>query len=251
MQVDPWTVAFQAINFLVLVWLLQRFLYRPVRRIIDERRAEAMRVLSDAADAKRRADDVATDYQQQMTTISEQRGQLIRDARAEIESERKATLARTLEEAEALRERERRNMDVEREALSQRTREQAANLAIDLAKRLLEDTASASLAETFLFRIEDHLKAMTEEQRNALFGTWTGTRTIDVATAPALDGAAQERCRKRLTTVLGAECTVRFSDASELIAGAALRFPGANLSISWAATLEATKKDLATLEAAG
>ena len=48
MSFDWWTFGLQVINFLVLVWLLQRFLYKPVRRIIEQRRELAGKALSEA-----------------------------------------------------------------------------------------------------------------------------------------------------------------------------------------------------------
>ena len=38
MQIDWWTLLFQIINFLVLIWLLKRFLYHPVQRVLQQRR---------------------------------------------------------------------------------------------------------------------------------------------------------------------------------------------------------------------
>ncbi|MEZ5438197.1 MAG: hypothetical protein R3F12_07555 [Lysobacteraceae bacterium] len=38
MHFDVWTFGLQLINFIILVWLLQRFLYRPVLRLLDQRR---------------------------------------------------------------------------------------------------------------------------------------------------------------------------------------------------------------------
>jgi F-type H+-transporting ATPase subunit b len=40
MALDGWTIALQTVNFAILVWLLHRFLYRPVLRVIDARKAE-------------------------------------------------------------------------------------------------------------------------------------------------------------------------------------------------------------------
>ena len=41
MQIDWWTFALQTINFVVLVWLLWRVLYKPVREVIEKRKALA------------------------------------------------------------------------------------------------------------------------------------------------------------------------------------------------------------------
>ena len=51
MQIDWWTLGLQTINFLIVIWLLSRFLYRPVRKIIEEREA-ADQAASDEAEQK-------------------------------------------------------------------------------------------------------------------------------------------------------------------------------------------------------
>ena len=49
MEIDWWTLAIQTVNFLVVVWLLSRFLYRPVRRMIEAREADDRKAAEDAA----------------------------------------------------------------------------------------------------------------------------------------------------------------------------------------------------------
>ena len=57
MQIDWWTLGLQAVNFLVLVWLLQRFLYKPVMRLIERRRQNVEKAFAEAEDARRKAED--------------------------------------------------------------------------------------------------------------------------------------------------------------------------------------------------
>ena len=52
MQIDWWTLALQTVNALVLVWLLARFLFRPVAKIVAERQKAAAALMADAAKAK-------------------------------------------------------------------------------------------------------------------------------------------------------------------------------------------------------
>ena len=255
MPIDGWTLAFQAVNFLVLVWLLRHFLYRPVRRIIDERRATAARALADAEAAQRQADETAREYQRRAEAVADERDQMLDDARAKIEGERQAMLAEARTEAEALQARTQRALGAEREAVAREIRVQAAELAIALARRLVADVAPGPLAETFVAetfvgRAADHLAALPRNERAALLAMPPGSRHIRVDTAPILDTVAQARCRTRLQAVLGGDCVIEFSEAPELIAGARLWLPAATLDLSWAATLEATKRDLAVHEAA-
>src|SRR3974390_2877415 len=41
MRIDLWTLGLQTVNVLILVWILSRFLFRPVMKVIDDRRAAA------------------------------------------------------------------------------------------------------------------------------------------------------------------------------------------------------------------
>ncbi len=48
MSIDWWTLALQALNVLILIWLLARFFWRPVAGMIEQRRTAAQSLLSDA-----------------------------------------------------------------------------------------------------------------------------------------------------------------------------------------------------------
>ena len=81
MHAGGWTIAFQAVNFLVLVWLLQRFLYQPILAVIDRRKAESDRVLRDAAEAKQAADALRQELDRERTGLGEERARASEAAR--------------------------------------------------------------------------------------------------------------------------------------------------------------------------
>ena len=58
MTIDWWTLGFQTVNVVILVWLLGRFFWRPVAGMIAQRRAAAEQTLAEAA-AKRQEADAA------------------------------------------------------------------------------------------------------------------------------------------------------------------------------------------------
>ena len=58
MPFDWWTFALQAINFLILAWLLQHFLYQPVMRVVAARRAESDKLMADAEAGRQRAQEL-------------------------------------------------------------------------------------------------------------------------------------------------------------------------------------------------
>src|SRR5476649_1142588 len=88
MTIDWWTLGFQTVNVVILVWLLKRFFWRPVAAMIEQRRAAAQKDLAEA-EAKR---------SQAATALAE-----IEQTRAGFAKEREAILAAAHDEAERAR----------------------------------------------------------------------------------------------------------------------------------------------------
>src|SRR5476649_2079368 len=104
MLIDWFTVGAQALNFLILVWLLKRFLYRPVRGAIDAREKRIAAELADADARKAEAQRERDDFQGKNKAFDEQRAALLAQARGEAGAERGRLLDGARNEAQALRE---------------------------------------------------------------------------------------------------------------------------------------------------
>src|SRR5690242_10584284 len=124
MHPDWWTIGLQTINFAILVWLLHRFLYKPVLAMIDARKAEIRRQFDAAKEIEEKAKaqlaavhveqvGIATERETALKAAASQaqelaearRTQAERDAQALLDSTRKALASereRALEEARSL-----------------------------------------------------------------------------------------------------------------------------------------------------
>ena len=88
MQIDWWTLGLQTVNFLIVIWLLSRFLYRPIRRIIEEREA-ADKAASDAAkDKLEEAQAVRRTYEDKTAQLAAERQEREADFHKSLEAER-------------------------------------------------------------------------------------------------------------------------------------------------------------------
>jgi len=147
-------VIWHLLNFLLLIWILQRFLYRPVMKMLDDR---STRVRESLAQAETVREETAQLESQARTILDEARhqGQDIL-ALANQNSERLVAEARQAaqQEAERLVERARSEMAREREQAFQELREQVADLAVQAASRVinrsLDDQAHRQLVREFL-----------------------------------------------------------------------------------------------------
>ena len=103
MLIDWFTVAAQVINFLILVWLLKRFLYKPVLNAIDEREKRIAAQLQDAEKKKAEALKEQADFQHKNEDIDHQRAALLADATNAAKTEREKLIAAARQDSEALR----------------------------------------------------------------------------------------------------------------------------------------------------
>src|ERR1700733_11157535 len=103
MPIDWFTVVAQAINFLILVWLLKRFLYKPILHAIDEREKGIAAQLAEAEAKKAEAQQERDDYQHKNETFDQERAALLTKATDEAKAERQRLLDEVRKETDALR----------------------------------------------------------------------------------------------------------------------------------------------------
>lgn len=108
MLIDWFTVAAQAINFLILVWLMKRFLYKPVLNAIDAREKRIATELANADTKKAEAQKEHDEFQQKNTEFDQQRAGLMSKATGEAQAERQRLLDDARKDADAASSKRRR-----------------------------------------------------------------------------------------------------------------------------------------------
>src|ERR1700689_4054513 len=103
MLINWFTVAAQAINFLILVWLLKRFLYKPILHAIDEREKGISTQLAEAEAKKTEAQKERDDFQQKNNSFDHERATLLKKATDEAAAERQRLLDEARKDADTLR----------------------------------------------------------------------------------------------------------------------------------------------------
>jgi F-type H+-transporting ATPase subunit b len=220
MQIDTTTFILQLVNFAVLVWLLQRFLYRPVLAAIDRRRAGVEKTMSDARDLRADAERLRAGYESQLADWERERAR----ARAALEAELAALRAKGLADVAQSVERERdrhaalaakRETDWKRE-----TEQQALDQAAAFAARLLERVADAALDERLAGLLAEDLAAWPAERIAPLAeaARAAGGR-VSVASAHPLAEAARARLVQALAGCLAVECRPEYAVDARLLGG--------------------------------
>jgi len=244
MQIDWWTLALQAINFLVLIVLLRRFLYRPVARALARRKEQTGQAQAEAIAATARAEDERKQLVAERATWPAERERLLAETHAAIEAERRHAADATRAEVEAIQVAARGKLADEHAAATADLRHHAVELAIELSASILRASATTAVAEALVERLVERLGALPGEELGRLRVQVSDGHTLQIVTAPGLGADAEARLRARIGEHLGPDAHVAFASDDQLIAGAELRFPSTVITLSWRDALDRARKEL-------
>lgn len=244
MHINWTTLALQLINFAILVWLLQRFLYRPILRVVDARRAAVEKQFGDAANAEAQAQDHLSKLVAQRAAIDSERAAVLVAAAAEAEKVVAARRAQAEREATALLEDARKTLAVERHQALEAARHAALELAEAMLQRILSEVPDTQRAQGWLERIHQHLSSLPPDQWATLMRDLGARATLKVVTAVPLGPEALEAWQTRLARSPLQVSQLAFSSDPELIAGAELHFGDTTLSFTLRSALHTLQTEL-------
>ena len=241
MRIDWWTLGLQTVNALVLIWLLARFLFRPVIDVIAARQRAAGQLLADAEAAKTAAERERERAAAEAVRLSEHRGDTFKAAEVEAEVEKASLLARAQAEADKLRGAAKAEIEAARRSEALAAEDRAGRLAIDIAIKLLDRLPEEVRVTAFIDGIATGLAKLPEGTRASL---GTGGAAIRLTAARAVTPQEVEACRKALADVLGHPVLVEVSVDPALIAGIELEAPHAVVRNSFRADLVRLRSEL-------
>jgi F-type H+-transporting ATPase subunit b len=244
MHLDWWTIGLQTVNFGVLVWLLHRFLYKPVLAMIDARKAEVQQQYDDAKAVEDKAKTHLNAIEAERAGITAEREAALKSATAQAQEMAESRRAQAERDAQALLDGTRKTLAAERERALTEARRAALDLGAEFARRLLAELPIELRAEAWLERIEQHIAALPPAERDALTRQLADGNSLTVVTAVPLPPATADTWRDRLRRPLGNGVAVAFEADPKLIAGADLHFPTAVLRFSWQSVLAAARTEL-------
>lgn len=245
MHFDWSTLALQTVNFAILVWLLHRFLYRPVLRLLDARRTEIDKQYAKAHMSEAKAKDELAAVETERAGIAAERAAALEQASAQATEAAAARRAQAEREAAELLDAARKTLAAERDLALAKARRAALDLGTDIAGRLLAEMPMNLRAEAWLARLEEHLASLPQTERDVLTQQLVDGAQLTVVTASALPAETAEAWRARLQGALGDQVAIGFGTDRHLVAGAELHFPNSVLRFSWQSALAAMRAEVA------
>ena len=167
MSIDWVTVLAQIANFLVLLWLLKRFLYRPILDGIDAREAQISKRMAAAEQAQQEAKAAESQYIKQRAQLVTEHDALLEKALAATEDQRDDLLAAARVKLEQEQQDWRKHLEHERQAFNTRLQQNGTEALLRLTRKALHDLADETLEDAIVRHIGKQLQPMVGELRQA------------------------------------------------------------------------------------
>jgi F-type H+-transporting ATPase subunit b len=218
-QLDWSTIVLEMINFLVLVWLLKRFLYKPVLQAIARRKAEIEASIAGAETERAEADSLKQQYQNRLSDWERERATARTALQQELEAERRQRLDELRAALEFEREKA-RVAETRRLAEAQRQAEQQAVIhSAQFAAKLLTRLGGAELDARLIDWATEALTQLSPERRAAIRNSTETAREARVLSAHPLGDDARRGLEAALRDLFGAPVACSYDKDPALIAG--------------------------------
>lgn len=246
MVIDWFTFAAQIINFIILVWLLRRFLYQPILDAVDAREKRIETALSSADEKKLEAEQQFDHYRTKKEAIEQQSAALLKQAVCEADLERERLLGEGRKKAEALGQKQMDNLRKSVELLNQNIRQQTQQQVFSITRKILIDLASVGLEQTLIGKFIDKLRDTDNAKKESLLVA------LKTTNHPAILRSAfrltPEQCdffQNKLNDIFKIKISLQFETESNLVAGLELVSNGQKLAWSISNYLASLEKSMA------
>ncbi|MBR6322082.1 MAG: F0F1 ATP synthase subunit B [Lachnospiraceae bacterium] len=135
---NPWTAALTLFNLILVFIVLRKFLFKPVRRMIDERQKEIDDLYADAEGKQAEADKLRLQYEERIGTAKAEAAQIIRNANLEARKEGDAIVRIAKSEASAIREKAEKDIALEKKRAMNEMKDDISAIAVEIAEKVME-----------------------------------------------------------------------------------------------------------------
>jgi F-type H+-transporting ATPase subunit b len=232
-QIDWFTFAAQIVNFLILLFLLKRFLYRPVLEAMNAREQRIADEIRQAEEKHEEAEQRAASYQQQSEEFNETRDDRMKEMNQEVKEQRKKLLREIEQDIQEKKQGWLESLQRNQESFIQELKLQIGQKAAEIARRALEDLADEDFESKMSDIFIQRLKELDLEQRSE-FGGLIREERDDIVVFSSFE--LSQRQKDEITKAIeerildGHSAETRFKTTDALISGIELRLNGHKIS---------------------
>lgn len=157
--INPWTALFTFCNMIITFLLLKKFLFKPVKKMIDDRQKEIDDLYSDANNSKEEAAAIKAEYEKHLDEAKHERDEIIKAATVRAAKREQEIISEANADANAIREKAHADVMQEKKKVLNEVKNEISGIAMDIASKVIEkeidESKHQSLVEEFIDNIGD------------------------------------------------------------------------------------------------
>lgn len=248
MLIDWFTVIAQAINFLILVWLLKRYLYTPVLNALDAREKRISAALADADAKKTEANREREEFKHKNEAFEQQRSALLSQVTQAAAAERQKLFDAARTDAESLRTKQMETLNNEFQSLNTEIAQRTRSEVFAITRKALADLAGVGLEERMVEVFVRRLRDLDAEEKAKLLSI-VRSSNVAILVRSSFDLAQSQRAliEETCKATLAGNLEFRFEISPDLISGIELVMQGYKLAwniVDYLGTLDKSVNEL-------
>jgi F-type H+-transporting ATPase subunit b len=220
MELNLSTFVLEIINFLILIWILQRLFYKPLLEVIAKRKLFIDQSLSHAKNLQQQAEQQCSLYENRQKLWEQEKQAAITALHRQLEAERKASLDKLNADLEQERQKAKVLLSKQQRELQQQTEKQALQNGAKFAGILLKQSAGPELEARLFAMLIDNLTTLPEACKLCL--TTLGTKKsvpVKITSAYPLSVEMRQQLEQKLGTLINSQINFQYHQDKALIAG--------------------------------
>ena len=223
LNINPSTILLQMANFFILVFILYRFLFTPLKKAMQKREEMVTKAMDDAAAAKGEADKVRQEYEQKSSNIDAEISARKNEARIVIEQTRQQMLSEVKEQADRIRHQTEDTLASLRAEAIQQHKQEIADLVAQFAREMMVGLMNPQLQKLYQEEFLDKIKAV-DLSKFVDTSKHNEEEYIKAIMAVDADQDFQDRFLAYLKKQIPVPFNLTFETDEKLIAGGIMRF---------------------------
>ncbi len=155
--INPWTALFTFCNMIITFLLLKKFLFKPVKKMIDSRQKEIDDMYADAEASKAQAAQLQADYEEHLSSARAERDEILRDAVSRAQKREAEILADARESAAAIMTKAESDIAQEKKKALNEVKNEISSISISIATevvgREISEADHARLVSDFIGKL--------------------------------------------------------------------------------------------------
>ena len=243
MLIDWFTIIAQVFNFLILVWLMKHFLYKPILNAIDAREKRIADELASADKKKAEAQKESDEFKHKNEEFDKQRAALLSKATQDAETERQKLMDEARKAADVLSAKRQESLRNDTKNLNQAISLRTQQEVFAIARKTLRDLSTTTLEECMTGVFIRRLQGMDSQTKNGLLNVLkTSSQSGTVRSAFDLAEGQRAAIQNALNVSFSADIHLKFETAPDLIGGIEFTSNGQRLAWSIADYLKSLEK---------